>query len=167
VLVLSELLLILSRLSARWTFMSRDAAARRHLGDRGLRCDSFVQMIVKRDAYGNCCQALVAVALQLAASTFACIGLLIITSRLITHRDDGDEGRQAAWTVLYVFVVAAQVVAAIADVVRVRDIDAPHGWARALEFMAWRLVMEIFVVPVISLAFVIYSHVCCDGDWLW
>lgn len=166
VLILVELMLVLTRLLARWSFTG-SAWDRRHLNGRGGRINAMWKMIMKRDAFGNCGQAFVVCTLQLAASAFSLIGALAIVSRLLLHRAESQRDMAAIWTVIFVFVVFSLVIAGVTDTVRVKEIDAQGGWRWALEFQAWRLVLLVFVLPIVSIAYIIYVHVCCSGDWLW
>lgn len=165
-MVIGEICLVLSRLMARWDFLG-DAFERRHVVERGGRIGALWGMLVRRDAFGNCCQALIVCVCQLAGSVFFVIGSLAVVSRMLMHRDERERDLAIVYTIIFAFVNFSFILTSVVDTLRTKQLDSPHGWEWALELQAWRLVLLMFAMSIVTIGYCIYVHVCCDGDWAW
>jgi len=158
-IVFAEVLLVVSRLSARWT-MTGELAYK--VVERGSSCWPLVDMIMKRKAFGAWWQAIIVILVQIVGSCFILLGILIIQSRMLI---DDDATMTAGFSAIFIFVIFSTVLCAFADSLRVKDIDSSDGWHLALITLAWRLIILI-VVAILSIVFVIFANVCCDNSWL-
>ena len=157
---LAEVLLVVSRLSARWT-MTGDLAYK--VAERGSSCWPLVDMIMKREAFGAWWQAIIVILVQIVGSCFILLGILIIQSRMLI---DDNQSITAGFSVLFIFVIFSTILCAFVDSLRVKNIDSMDGWHVALVTLAWRLIILAFIVSVLSIVFVIFANVCCDNSWL-
>ena len=155
----AEVLLVVSRLSARWT-MTGELAYK--VVERGSSCLPLVDMIMKREAFGAWWQAIIVILVQIVGSCFILLGILIIQSRMLI---DDDASMTAGFSAVFIFVIFSTTLCAFADSLRVKNIDSMDGWHLALVSLAWRLIILI-VVAVLSIVFVIFANVCCDNTWL-
>ena len=160
----TELLLFVSRLLARWDFLGPNS---QRVVERSNSLSALWGMIINRDAFGGWHQAFIVIVFQMVGSGCFSLAILVLMSQMLD--DELDPNISMVYTSLYIFLVFSLCVTGVSDSLRITEytLEENMGWSVALELTAWRVLILITVCPWLWGGFGFYSNICCAGDFRW
>ena len=158
----TELLQLIFRCTARWTFINEHERALAEHGGLLNKLYSFFN----HSPFTNCCQAIVVVGVQIFGSICQVFYFAVLMTELLKY-DDGETTRHDTTHLLaFIFSSGALAFAAFGDALRASDLLTEGAHLGPLEIMATRSVLLTIPFPVLAAGFAWYATICCEGNLL-
>jgi len=152
------LMVFVSRMIARWTYVGAKGTPAAYSGLRGA-----LVALWHRYPFGSCVQAIFVMIALFGMGALQMLGLLLVMHQANFEYDAFRYDLKAVWSVAFVVLALAHCVTVAADTLTLRQMEG-EGWHHAVALSSYAAVLSTTSLPILSLFWVFYTNLCCEGD---